>query len=114
MKVNNESFSNTRFLMKPGLHLAGGDLKRKGKFILCAKNKLRHEFQNLLNKNVKANDSCHLEDINGSSSFLSSKASMQVMESDYNAIDRLGKEHVQWSASKRIKHPRVLLPEKNK
>ena len=101
--------------MKPGVHVVGSDHKRRGKFILWAKNKLRHEFHNLVNKNHTFSKIENSESNNDLNMFLNNSRRESVEEEKIDIIPvRLSSELKQGNSSRRMKHPRVLLPEKNK
>lgn len=108
------SYVNSRFAMKPNLHVVGSDHKRKGKFILWAKNKLRHEFHNIINKNPISFWTDNSESHNDSNSY--SKNIPVGQDEDRGDMFQLrpSEETNEGYSLRRMKHPKVLLPEKNK
>ena len=106
-------FPNTKLLMKPGFHIVGNDHKRKGKFILWAKNKLRHEYQNLITKNAKPLKDDQNEHLNILNIFQTPKK-YSIEEDDFNtSLPFISfEESKEGSSSRRIKHPKIILPEK--
>ena len=112
-KNEHGDYLNSKLLIKPEFHIVGNDHKRKGKFILCAKNKLRHEFLNIINKNVKSSRTDYNEHDNILSIFQTPKKLSLNEDNFVSEESRISyEENKESTSSRRRKHPKIILPEK--